>query len=265
MYCDKCGAVVDGDSNYCDACGKILNENKNGKIKKFLIVDENDLKEEVQVEKTINIKKILMVAIVLLIVGGVVYLSAVKVYSKIVVKKEEKARVVKKTVTDIDTDWPAGEFILDGMKFELNTKYKDYEFNNWTIDNSSYNYNNMSFIKDDKTSVSIPLVNKKYDAIVKIGIINLEDNKKNIVDCEVWGISVNNISKEKPVEFKLSKGIKNNSTYEEIMEAYGTLDEENITINEDNVVLHYQKDYSIYLDLTVTKANGLESFSYKKY
>ena len=56
MYCDKCGAVIDGDSNYCDACGKILKENKNGKIDKFIIVDEEELKKEEPTVKVINIK-----------------------------------------------------------------------------------------------------------------------------------------------------------------------------------------------------------------
>lgn len=265
MYCDKCGAVVDNDANYCDACGKILDKNKNGKIEKFLIVNEEDIKKDEQVEKTINIKKIFMATIVVILLISVVYLAIVKVYSKVVDSKEEKARIINKGITKIKTDWSAGEFILDGMKFKLNTKYKDYEFNNWTIDNNDYDYSNMSFMKNDKTSVSIPLINQEYDSTVKIGIINLGKDKKNIKDCEVWGISVNNISKANPAEFKLAKGIKNNSTLEEIVNAFGELTEEAITINEDNVVLHYQKDFSIYLDLTVTTEKGLEAFSYKKY
>lgn len=266
MYCKKCGAKIDEDSNYCDACGKVLKENKNGKIKKFLIVDEKTLEEmEKQEEKTINIRKILIIIGVIILLALTIYLAIVKIYSQVVKNKEAEIKIENSKVKEIDTEWTKGNFIFDGSKYELNTKYNNYEYNNWIVDNKLYNYTEMSFIKNDKTSVSIPLTNKKYDSIVKIGIINLEDDKKEMKDCNVWGITINNINATKPVKFKLSKGIKNNSTKEEIIKAFGELDESKITINQENVILHYQKDNSIYLDLTVTNDKGLEAFSYKKY
>ncbi len=266
MYCKKCGAKVDEDSNYCDVCGKILKENKKGKIKKFLIVDEKTLeKSKKYEEKEINIKKIIILIGVIILLALTIYLAVVKIHSQVVKNKEAETRIKNSKVTEIEAEWTEGSFIFDGSKYELNTKYKNYEYNNWIVDNKLYNYTEMSFIKNDKTSVSIPLTNKKYDSIVKIGIINLEDDKKEMKDCNVWGITINNINATKPVKFKLSKGIKNNSTKEEIIKAFGELDESKITTNEENVILHYQKDNSIYLDLTVTNDKGLEAFSYKKY
>ena len=95
MYCKKCGAKIDEDSNYCDACGKVLKENKNGKIKKFLIVDEKALEEmEKQEEKTINIRKILIIIGVIVLLVLTVYLAIVKIYSQVVKNKEAEIRIV---------------------------------------------------------------------------------------------------------------------------------------------------------------------------
>ena len=42
------------------------------------------------------------------------------------------------------------------------------------------------------------------------------------------------------------------------------LPEEKIKVLDDRIILQYQKDYSVYLDLTVINDKGLEAFSYKK-
>ena len=81
MYCDKCGAIIDNDSNYCDSCGQVLKENKTGKIEKFIIVDEEELKKEPTPTKVISIKKILMITGVIIITLAVIYLAIIKIYS----------------------------------------------------------------------------------------------------------------------------------------------------------------------------------------
>ena len=68
-----------------------------------------------------------------------------------------------------------------------------------------------------------------------------------------------------PVTFKLAKGITNGSTKEDIIKAYGELSADKIKTLDDRVILQYQKDYSVYLDLTIINDKGLTSFSYKKY
>lgn len=86
-----------------------------------------------------------------------------------------------------------------------------------------------------------------------------------MLDCETWGITVNNEQAMNPVSFKLSKGITNGSSKEDIISAYGELPEDKITVSDDRIILQYQKDYSVYLDLTIINDKGLTSLSYKKY
>ena len=86
-----------------------------------------------------------------------------------------------------------------------------------------------------------------------------------MLDCETWGITVNNEHAMNPVTFKLAKGITNGSTKEDIIKAYGELSADKIKTLDDRVILQYQKDYSVYLDLTIINDKGLTSFSYKKY
>ena len=136
--------------------------------------------------------------------------------------------------------------------------------NNWTINGNSFN-NGLTLIKNDKTSVSLTVVNKDFDSDVKVGIINLKDKRREILDCETWGITVNNEHAMNPVTFKLAKGITNGSTKEDIIKAYGELSADKIKTLDDRVILQYQKDYSVYLDLTIINDKGLTSFSYKKY
>ena len=271
MYCEKCGAKVEKDANYCDVCGEVLKENTSGKINKFMFVDEDKLKQEeielLDEEKPSKRKKWIFIIPVIIIIIAVIVLAALEIYRKV---EGNNNGIVSNVLTEKDLakaeeDWTVGIFNLGGVNYSLNSSYKNFEKNNWKIPDQESTYNNFSLIKNDKTSVSISLNNSNYDSNVKIGIINLKDEKREINDCEVWGITVNNENATKPVEFVLSKGIKNGSTKEDIIKAYGELPEEKIKVLDDRIILQYQKDYSVYLDLTVINDKGLEAFSYKKY
>lgn len=278
MYCDKCGAKVEADANFCDVCGEVLKENKSGKIDKFIFVedkkeetefldaDEENAKEEVKRNSSNSGNKTVVIISISILVLSVLSLAFIGVYTKVEgnISSEKESGVIESSTNTVSEDWTETEFSMAGIKYKLNTSYRNFEKNNWTINGNSFN-NGLTLIKNDKTSVSLTVVNKDFDSDVKVGIINLKDKRREILDCETWGITVNNEHAMNPVTFKLAKGITNGSTKEDIIKAYGELSADKIKTLDDRVILQYQKDYSVYLDLTIINDKGLTSFSYKKY
>ena len=278
MYCDKCGAKVEADANFCDVCGEVLKENKSGKIDKFIFVedkkeetefldaDEENAKEEVKSNSSNSGNKTVVIISISILVLSVLSLAFIGVYTKVEgnISSEKESGVIESSTNTVSEDWTESEFSMAGIKYKLNTSYRNFEKNNWTINGNSFN-NGLTLIKNDKTSVSLTVVNKDFDSDVKVGIINLKDKRREILDCETWGITVNNEHAMNPVTFKLAKGITNGSTKEDIIKAYGELSADKIKTLDDRVILQYQKDYSVYLDLTIINDKGLTSFSYKKY
>ena len=278
MYCDKCGAKVEADANFCDVCGEVLKENKSGKIDKFIFVedkkeetefldaDEENAKEEVKSNSSNSGNKTVVIISISILVLSVLSLAFIGVYTKVEgnISSEKESGVIESSTNTVSEDWTETEFSMAGIKYKLNTSYRNFEKNNWTINGNSFN-NGLTLIKNDKTSVSLTVVNKDFDSDVKVGIINLKDKRREILDCETWGITVNNEHAMNPVTFKLAKGITNGSAKEDIIKAYGELSADKIKTLDDRVILQYQKDYSVYLDLTIINDKGLTSFSYKKY
>lgn len=278
MYCDKCGAKVEADANFCDVCGEVLKENKSGKIDKFIFVedkkeetefldaDEENAKEEVKSNSSNSGNKTVVIISISILVLSVLSLAFIGVYTKVEgnISSEKESGVIESSTNTVSEDWTETEFSMAGIKYKLNTSYRNFEKNNWTINGNAFN-NGLTLIKNDKTSVSLSVVNKDFDSDVKVGIINLKDKRREMLDCETWGITVNNEHATNPVTFKLAKGITNGSTKEDIIKAYGELSADKIKTLDDRVILQYQKDYSVYLDLTIINDKGLTSFSYKKY
>lgn len=278
MYCDKCGAKVEADANFCDVCGEVLKENKSGKIDKFIFVedkkeetefldaDEENAKEEVKSNSSNSGNKTVVIISISILVLSVLSLAFIGVYTKVEgnISSEKESGVIESSTNTVSEDWTETEFSMAGIKYKLNTSYRNFEKNNWTINENAFN-NGLTLIKNDKTSVSLTVVNKDFDSDVKVGIINLKDKRREMLDCETWGITVNNEHAMNPVTFKLAKGITNGSTKEDIIKAYGELSADKIKTLDDRVILQYQKDYSVYLDLTIINDKGLTSFSYKKY
>ena len=278
MYCDKCGAKVEADANFCDVCGEVLKENKSGKIDKFIFVedkkeetefldaDEENAKEEVKSNSSNSGNKTVVIISISILVLSVLSLAFIGVYTKVEgnISGEKESGVIESSTNTVSEDWTETEFSMAGIKYKLNTSYRNFEKNNWTINENAFN-NGLTLIKNDKTSVSLSVVNKDFDSDVKVGIINLKDKRREMLDCETWGITVNNEHATNPVTFKLAKGITNGSTKVDIIKAYGELSADKIKTLDDRVILQYQKDYSVYLDLTIINDKGLTSFSYKKY
>ena len=250
MYCDKCGAKVEADANFCDVCGEVLKENKSGKIDKFIFVedkkeetefldaDEENAKEEVKSNSSNSGNKTVVIISISILVLSVLSLAFIGVYTKVEgnISSEKESGVIESSTNTVSEDWTETEFSMAGIKYKLNTSYRNFEKNNWTINGNSFN-NGLTLIKNDKTSVSLTVVNKDFDSDVKVGIINLKDKRREILDCETWGITVNNEHAMNPVTFKLAKGITNGSTKEDIIKAYGELSADKIKTLDDRVIL----------------------------
>ena len=244
MKCKNCNKINDKDANYCTECGKKL--------------------------KYINNKKILnsICLTVIIFIIGIISLSIINnMYSN-----DKNMLNASKVIGFIEeeklsNDWTDDELIIDGTKYSLQDKYNKYVTNGWTVDLKKYGLTNYILNSKDKTPSTLSLKNKKYkDSDLYIGLTNLDDNEKEITDCEVWAISIYNSYTTTPVSFELPGGIKYGSTKEEIERIYGQLPESSITKSKDSkyVVYHY-KNNSQYLDLTIYNDKGLLDLDYRHY
>ncbi len=171
--------------------------------------------------------------------------------------------------TSLSTDWKSAEFTLDGKSYKVNDDYLKYTANGWTIDLKAAGYEDGYILnKKDKVSTTVDLLNSKFDdADINVGFINLGDSAKDITECQVWGISVDNKYSDTPVDFTLPGGIKNGSTLAEIEAAYGKPEEDDIYRSDDlgYTKYTYDNDLKPQLSLTVWDDGGLTEFEYKIY
>ena len=264
MFCEKCGSKIDDDSNYCDSCGCLLEQNKSGKIEKFLFVEqepEKIVKEDKKINKHKKVTCFKLISIILILVIAI----SILVINKNKFKPLNDIIIYGLIKTDVDKKWEKGEFKLDNNKYALKINYKYLEKNNWKIDQKKYNFNNINLSHLGKTSVSIPIVNEKNDSNIIIGLYNDDKRPLELTKCNIWGITIDNTYATNPINFTLAKNIKNGSKLEEIIKAYGKLTEDKISKENNLTTMHYQYDNSVYLDLTVNDEKGLIKFSYKSY
>ena len=183
---------------------------------------------------------------------------------------ESKPNEDEKLTTD---DWKDLTIKIEGKVFTFPYSYKNLKQFGYDFDIADYGYADGYILNPrDKISGTIKLENPdldKYDcATVYIGFANFSDKAKDILDCDLWTISINNqfgttkLVKDK-LTFELAKGIKSGSTIEDIMAAYG---EPNETYDaETYVVLTYSNDFSEYMRLTVNNEHGLIGVELKSY
>lgn len=173
------------------------------------------------------------------------------------------------TTTEVSGDWKSGEFSLDGVAYKLNCDYKDYTTNGWSIDLSKSGHEDGYILnKKDKTYSTIDFINSKFDdANITVGFINLSDTAKDITECQIWAMSVNNKFSDTPVNFTLPGGIKNGSTLAEVEAAYGKPEADNIYRSEDLGYTTYTYDNNLapQLRLTIYDNEGVTEFNYKIY
>lgn len=185
-------------------------------------------------------------------------------------EEESKPSEDEELTTD---DWKDLTIKIEGKVFKFPYSYTDLKQFGYDFDLADYGYDDGYILNPrDKISGTIKLENPdldKYDcATVYIGFANFSDKAKDILECDLWNISINNqfgtnkLVKDK-LEFELAKGIKSGSTIEEITTTYGEPDETYDA--ETYVVLTYYHEYTEYMRLTVNNEYGLVGVELKSY
>lgn len=186
---------------------------------------------------------------------------------------KEASRSVEKAVREEESfssnDWTTDEFMLDGVYYRLNDDYNVFKNNGWTFDLKKYGYDKEYILnKGEKITTNVGLESIKYlKANVQVGFVNLSKSPKNIEDCQIWSITIDNHTSETPVMFMLPGGVQIGSSEQEIITVYGKPDESQIYRNDTlgYTTFHYTNDYTQYLDLTIYDEGGLQQLSFRHY
>lgn len=178
-----------------------------------------------------------------------------------------------KTVVDnseISSEWRSTEFILDGVKYTLYDDYSKFVSNGWTIDLVEMGYPDGYILnKHDKLSTIIDFNNPKYEgADVNVGFVNLGEGPKDVTECQIWSIDIDNYWSDTEVKFTLPGGITNGSTRAEVEAAYG-VSEDIYESDLGYVVLDYETAYEeddfITFSVTVDNEKGVVGFDMSNY
>lgn len=163
----------------------------------------------------------------------------------------------------LSKDWKDFELLIDNQLYELLFDYKKLQDAGWDFSTADYGIETLK--ADYKTYGIIELVNSKYDSKVIVGIQNTTTTTQDIKKCKVWSIKIDNTYAENPVSFTLPGGIKQGSTVDDVVKAYG---EPSDTYRSDDLgywVYTYEVDYSDSLKLTIYDDGGLVNLSYELY
>lgn len=170
--------------------------------------------------------------------------------------------------TTLSNDWKNTEFALNGENYKIHFDYSQLQNAGWTFDLADYGYSNGYIMnQNDKVSGTISLENPNYDARVSVGFTNTSATPKDILQCQIWTIDVDNSFAKKPVTFNLPNGIHNGSTLEEVVAAYGEPEEDD-KYRADSLgywTYTYKDGYDKYLKLTIYDDKGVTAFSYDVY
>lgn len=152
--------------------------------------------------------------------------------------------------------------VINGEKYSIYDTYNKFKARGWASEEDDE-------VVEEKAKTSIIEINhEKYKGNgILVSMINQEAKEKNISECGVWSIKIDNYKKDYPIEFILPGNIKTGSTIDEIEKAYGKIDEDNIYRSEQSgyTKYHYKDETNSYLDLVVYDDLGLRTFTYMRY
>lgn len=229
-------------------------------IESHTLVDDNKLKCEIEDKLTEESfrkeqqKKERLKKLSLFGVFAVVLLTLGLLTPKIFPSNGSKANM-RMTLTDT-------AILINGKKYNIYDTYNKFKNAGWEMETDEK-------IVDSKAKTSIiEITHEKYkNNGILISMINQSDKEKDITECGVWSIKIDNYKKDYPIEFTLPGNIKTGSTIEEIEKAYGKLQKENIYRSEQSgyTKYHYKDENNSYLDLVVYDDIGLRAFTYMRY
>lgn len=160
-------------------------------------------------------------------------------------------------VLEISDNWIDLEFIIGNEKYTFPLDYQDLNDKGWQMKENEdlpageSTFENYEMWHSDFYDETLDLY-----AYIYIDFHNYEDETKKIKDCDVWSIACYRIVEEiseQGYEIKLAKGIKWGSTEQEVLAAYGPV-EENYRIDSGGngwILVYYSQIESMMIQMNL--------------
>ena len=156
---------------------------------------------------------------------------------------------------DISDDWTDLEFVLGNEKYSFPLYYQMLNSKSWQLEkNDELPTKKLTFESYEMWNSNFYDEKQDLYAYIYVDFQNYENEAKKMKDCKIWSIFLCRFDDsgkeiEKGYEIKLAKGIKWGSTEEEIVAAYGEVEEgDRIDGGVSSCILVY---YSIIDDMMV--------------
>ena len=168
---------------------------------------------------------------------------------------------------NVINDWKSGSFKLCGKEYKLLDDYIKFATDGWKI-NYETMINDDKYVRAESTYLgNVDLVKDSYKGtIVLTEVVNPSEVDKPIEECQISGIHVDNLLYDLDIPFELPGGIKNGSSYEEIVKVYGEpMNRFEVTAMKYDIYYYRTEildDDFINLELVVDKEKGLAGFHY---
>lgn len=169
-------------------------------------------------------------------------------------------------------DWTNMEVIFEGMNCKLPCSYQELAESGWTLDLAKYGYENgYTMSPGDRTYGTMDLENPEYsDKIrVQVGFINNSDTAKNILECDIWSLTVdvNRVVEDGTdcPEFIMANGIAIGSTQDDVDAACGPCENVEDDAEHNYTTYSYQVDYTYCLKFDIHEEYGVTSMSLSTY
>lgn len=164
--------------------------------------------------------------------------------------------------------WTDMVFALDGEVHQIPFAYSEIE-DDWTIDLERFGLQDGYVLNPkDKVSGTIEFKNDDYDDKLRVtgGFMNTGDKVADILDTDIWSLTIDASRSENYPDIMLPGGITWGSTADEILAAYGDPTEEPFVADSNGYTAYnWFIDYRYKLRMEVYDDGGLKEFMLEDY
>jgi len=164
-------------------------------------------------------------------------------------KTEDTTKIATKAISD---DLYHFDALVNDVAYTFPTSFATFQKNGWEADD----FGTTKLEPNQYSLVSM----KKGDQSLMITMANFDVNVLELAKCQVAGIQIDTYAKKKGSSVSISKGITIDSTYDEVIAAYGKASTENK--GDTLISLDYKSgDYSSYaisIDAKTKKVTSIE-------
>ncbi|MGI6118072.1 MAG: DUF6612 family protein [Bilifractor sp.] len=164
------------------------------------------------------------------------------------------------------TDWTSLSFTLDGKNYQIPFAYSTLQ-SDWAFNMADYGYTNgYATNPGDKQYCTIDVTNSKYDMDFKIGTVNVSNAVQDITQNSIWAVNMSIEWANTWPSLQLPGGITWGSTYDQVIAAYGTPEDEPYRSDELGYYsLSYNNNYQQRMKLIVYDDGGLKGVTLENY